>query len=416
MPPLIPPGGEARRRTIDEARIVDLLLLQGWAFEARGGARSRAEREVRAALDQLVALGLPHGRSAAGERLFDPVETANFLRWAALRLGHPALIERCVPTARRMAREMDPIGPRRYVVTLRRTFNLEGRAPGARVRLRLPLPLEDAGLDAVRIDFIPPDGAPVETAAAPGRLDVLATAPPDGRVTIGLKAAFTAREVTPTASAPSLTPAEAALYTRPSEGLIKVSDRVRALADRLAGVERDPWTVVRRFWRFMLEDLACGSIHYDLLDPMRPLDGVMDRGWYDCRVGSALLAALCRARGIPARLVAGYLLFVAAPDFHTWLEIWIEGSGWRPFDLFSWDLSPAGRDVAWSEHYFGRLDHRMPVERLPRLFGGTGAVRLPAAWQRLVAPDGRGSATEFRALATGALVYREFIEVERLDQ
>ena len=426
-PWLRPPDGHARYRTIEEARIVELLLLHGWAFDVRAGARASAEREVGAALDQLVAMGLPHGRSETGARLFDPVETSNFLRWAHLRLGQATLADRCVPNARRMVSQAHPpgvrpdappaleaLGPQRYAVTLRRSFNLEGRRPGERVRLRLPLPLEDGALDAVQIQFRPPEGVEVESAIAPARLDALVAVPPDGQVTIGVKATFTARPLIPAASAARLDAADAALYTRPSEGLIKVSDRVRRLADDIAGSERDAWAVLRRFWRFMLEDLACGSVHYDQLDPERPADAVLDSGWYDCKLGSALLASLCRARGIPARLVSGYMLHVAAPDFHTWLEAWIDGFGWVPFDLFCWDLAPAGRDEAWRDYYFGRLDHRMAVERLPRLFNGTGAVRLPDAWHRLVAADGRGSAAEFRALATGALVYREFIAVERL--
>ena len=420
-------AGQARYRTIDEARIVDLLLLHGWAFEVRAGGRALAEREVREALDQLVAMGLPHRQTETGARLFDPVETSNFLRWSSLHCGQRTLLDRCVPTARRMVSEghrvgggrgsppaLEDLGPQRYVVTIRRTFNLEDRRTGERVRLRLPLPIEDASLDEVRIDFLAPGGVEAEKKVAPACLDLLVSVPPEGQATIGVKVAFTARPVMPAASAAVLGPAEAALYIRPSEGLIKVSDRVQRLADELAGVDRDVWSVVRRFWRCMLDDLACASIHYDQLDLRRPVDGVLDNGWYDCRVGSALLASLCRARGIPARMISGYMLHVAAPDVHTWVEVWIDGFGWVPFDLFCWDLSPAGRDEGWKDYYFGRLDHRLAVERLPHLFSGTGQVRLPNAWHRLVAPDGRGSAVEFRALATGALVYREFIEVERL--
>lgn len=408
-----------------------MLLLHGWAFEVRAGGASRAlaEREVRAALDELVAMGLPHGKSDAGTRLFDPVETSNFLRWAGLRLGQRTLADRCVPNARRMVSEahgegggrgpppaLEALRPQRYAVTIRRTFNLEDRTPGERVRLRLPAPLEDASFDDVQVNFLAPEGVDVATTTAPARLDALLSVPPERRVTIGVEVVFTARAVIPATSEAVLDPADAALYTRPSEGLIKVSERLRRLADELAGGERDVWAVMRRFWRFMLEDLACGSIHYDQLDPKCPVDGVLDSGWYDCKVGSALLVSLCRARGIPARMISGYLLQLAAPDFHTWLEVWIDGHGWVPFDLFCWDLSPAGRDEAWRDYFFGRIDHRLVVECLPHLFNGTGAVRLPDAWHRLIAADGPGTAAEFRALATGALVYREYVGVERLGR
>ncbi len=136
----------------------------------------------------------------------------------------------------------------------------------------------------------------------------------------------------------------------------------------------------------------------------------MEGGWYDCVTGSALLAALCRARDIPARLVGGYLLHVAAPTQHYWIEGW----GWAPFDLLSWDLSAGGRDPAWREIYFGRLDHRMVVERRPRLFSGAGSLRLPLASIMLNAPRGEGTAIAHHAIAGGASIYCDWIRVERL--
>ena len=58
----------------------------------------------------------------------------------------------------------------------------------------------------------------------------------------------------------------------------------------------------------------------------------------------------------------------------------------------------------------------MVVERPPRLLAGPGAVRLPAAWRRLISHDGRGGMVAFEAQGSGALVYRENVEVERLGE
>jgi hypothetical protein len=420
--------GEARYRNIEESRIVELLLHDGWAFDVAAGARAEAEHQARAALDRCVAIGLAHRRSASGERLFDPVEVSNFLESAGRGGLDRTWEDRCLPNVRRLVWQAhgggDPrhpppppaaLGPARYAVSIRRTFNLERFQPGEMVRLRLPLPLEDAFLGEVLIDFIPPEGAAAQAAVGPARLDALVQVPEGGRATIGVKASFTAWPVVPVAPAAPLDPAEAELYTRPKEGLIRVSARVEALAAELAGAEEDRWAVVRRFWAFMMEQLACGSIHHDQLDPAAPADWVLERGWYDCQVGSALFAALCRARRIPARLVSGYMLQPAAPGFHTWLEVWFDEEGWVPFDLLGWSLSMGGRDTGWRDYYFGALDHRMAVERPPRLFGGPGAVRLPRAWHMLASLGERGSEAVFESVDTGALVYREFIEVERLE-
>ena len=418
--------GDARYRSIDEARAVEMLVVHGWRFDVAAGRRAASEEAARAALNRCVVLGLPHRLSANGERLFDPAEMWNFIEWSQSRLGERTWEEQCVSGARRdlwqwhpddvdcnRPPDLDALGPRRFAITIRRTFNLEGRRPGERVRLRLPLPLEDASLSNLQAQFLPSPDAPARTSFAPARLDALLAAPGDGQVCIGVRATFIARRTVPEPGA-GLDPADTALYTRPSEGLIKISERVGDLAAQLAAGECDPLTLVRRFWTFMIDTLACGAIHHDALDPARPLDWVLERGWYDCQVGSALLAALCRARKIPARLVTGYMLHVTMPAFHTWMEAWIEGVGWLPFDLESWELSVGGRDADWRDHYFGQLDYRMVVERPPRLFGGLGAVRLPAAWHMLTAQNDRGATVWFEDLDTGALVYREDIEVENL--
>jgi hypothetical protein len=57
----------------------------------------------------------------------------------------------------------------------------------------------------------------------------------------------------------------------------------------------------------------------------------------------------------------------------------------------------------------------MAVQRPPRLFNGAGSVRLPRAWHLLYALEESGTTIAFHALDTGALVFGDHIEVERLD-
>jgi len=150
-----------------------------------------------------------------------------------------------------------------------------------------------------------PAGLAVQTSVSPARLDVMLAVPCTAEVTIGLRVSFTTGQPSPDLGG-DLDPAEG----------------------ELAGDERGPLAIVRRFWNFILDNLALGFIRYDLLDPVDPLDWVVENGWCDCKIGSILLIALCRARAIPARLVAGYVLY----------------------------------------------------ERLPHLFSGLGAVKWPQAW------------------------------------
>jgi hypothetical protein len=417
-----------RYRIIDQKRIIELLLGHGWAFELRAGQRAEAERAAHDTLDRMIALGLPYRQLQTGGRRFDPSEVVNFAYWASTQRGDATWERHFVATARRLVWEMhggseegkrpppiSSLGPQRHFVTLRRTFHLADREPGERVRLRLPLPIEDAYLRNLQIRLAGQSVTPLHSEINPARLDIVIETPPGREATFSIEAEFTAHPWGTVANATPLPAEEFELYTRANEGLIKISERVAALADALAGDESDPKKIARKYWTFLLDRLAMGVIHHDRLDPAAPLDWIIENRWSDCQVGSALLAALCRARKIPARLVTGFILYRTAPGLHTWLEIWFDDRGWMPFDLFCWELSAARSDDLWRDHYCGQLDYRMATERPPRLFNGAGSVRLPKTWHCLTACEEAGVSVTFVDGDTGALVYRDHITVARRD-
>jgi hypothetical protein len=131
-------------------------------------------------------------------------------------------------------------------------------------------------------------------------------------------------------------------------------------------------------------------------------------------MGAALLASLCRARGIPARIVSGYMLYPLAPSYHFWAEIWL--NQWVPFDLLSWDLSSGGRDTAWRGIFAGSLDYRMTVQRLPRQFVGPMSVKLPRRWHVLTQALPDGMRIGVHDIASGELAYSDDISVRVGDQ
>jgi len=249
-------SGKARYRTIDEARIIDLLLVEGWAFDVRVGARAAAEQSARAVLDRIVGMGLPYQQSESGVRRFDPAEVYNFLVWVGRERREETWRERCIDTARRLVWEPhlgahlgarsgacaggeqrvapspNLLGPQRFSVTLRRTFNLTDRRPGDRVRLRLPLPLEDSALGDLQSRYLAPADMALPAAVGPARLDAMVEVPACGEVAMGINATFTARPLLTATSLLDLNRTEVELYTRPNEGLIKVSDKVGALATK----------------------------------------------------------------------------------------------------------------------------------------------------------------------------------------
>jgi hypothetical protein len=72
----------------------------------------------------------------------------------------------------------------------------------------------------------------------------------------------------------------------------------------------------------------------------------------DCSEYSALFVAMCRANGIPARVVTGYAVVVSETlPKHAWAEVYLRNYGWVPFD-------PTWGDVeeAWlQESLFGTM-------------------------------------------------------------
>lgn len=70
-----------------------------------------------------------------------------------------------------------------------------------------------------------------------------------------------------------------------------------------------------------------------------PLETI-DRGWGSCRDFAVLFADAARTLGFGARLVSGYLFnpsgqkvgSVHSGSTHAWVEVFIPGAGWIPFD------------------------------------------------------------------------------------
>jgi len=413
---------EARYRTVPESRLLDVLLLGGWAFELESGRHAAALASTQAALESWIALGLPYARSERGERLYDPVEALNFMKWAGLKGLDRFWLERYVGTGRALvcgwadrddgACSPDGYGDARFHVTLQRTFDIRHVSPGTKLRLRMPVPLSTAYVRDIDILPLVPPELRADVMVSDGRIDARLAAGGGPTLEIGAQVSFiaTPRPTGTVTPRDRLDPAEAAFYLRPADGLVRITPRIQTLADSLAGPDNDPWSSVRSFWNYMLDELTSGWVHYDQVDPHAPGDCVLESGWYDCQLGSALFVSLCRARGIPARIIGGHFLYRLAPTNHYWAEAWIDRQGWLPFDFVCWDLSAGGRDLKWRDHFAGRIDYRMVTQCLPKSFTGSIGVPMPAAWHLLQTCSGEGTDISLVGL-DGRLAYRDRVTV-----
>ncbi|MBN9006620.1 MAG: transglutaminase domain-containing protein [Rhizobiales bacterium] len=386
-------------------------------FEIEAGHRERALARVLAALEDWIRLGLGYQVSNQGERLFDPVEVINRMKWAGYRGLDDFWADHFVATTRAFVREWDKVSreptsvnrvPERFSVGFRRRFHLDGITAGQKLRLRLPLPLSQSSEDIVIEPMVAPELS-ARIVQSEGRLDFQFAAPAEPAVEIAAKMTFT----TSGYSCDVLAEDGVDIYLRGSDGLVRITPRIQALAKNLAGIDCNPLTAATTLFNHIIDDLMCGLVHYDQVDMEAPGDWVLENGWYDCQLGSALFVSLCRAHGIPARILSGHMLYRLAPGFHYWAEIWIDGKGWTPFDFLTWDLSKAGHDASWRNFFAGAIDYRMTTQCFPLMFTGPMSIRFPTAWHLVNAPSRGGMDVRFAGL-DGRLIYCDSVSARSI--
>jgi transglutaminase-like putative cysteine protease len=140
---------------------------------------------------------------------------------------------------------------------------------------------------------------------------------------------------------------------------MEVTPQIQKIADELAGKEANPVLQARKFFDYVIEK----SDHYSkfgstpkgkcLGDATECLAGTGDC----CTDQHALFIALCRARGIPCRLMYGSRIKPDNagkdhdPGYRCWPNFFAPGLGWVPLDISSGDTG-GSRAAEW----FGGLD------------------------------------------------------------
>jgi transglutaminase-like putative cysteine protease len=150
-----------------------------------------------------------------------------------------------------------------------------------------------------------------------------------------------------------------AMELRKDEKHMEVTPKFQKIADGLAGNEKNPVVQARRFFDFVIEK----SDHYSKSSPTPK--GLCLGDANECLAGTgdcctdqhALFIALCRARGIPCRLMYGSRLKPENagkehdPGYRCWPTFFAPDLGWVPLDISSADT---GGDRA--SEWFGGLD------------------------------------------------------------
>jgi hypothetical protein len=398
--------------------VIEQILVQCWMFQARGGDRAGARARAERTLERLLSRGLPSRRSASGDLLLDPYAANNTLK---SRAGEPS--DESFPdwqeTTRRNATSV-PSEDRRYRLTLRREWHSFVVTPGRPLVFRLPLPLRQTHHSTATVDVLEPAGALVDRRDSPGRVELrLDPTAVRGPVVAEVTVEFVGGERRDPGipSTPLGSPAgpEDEPWLRPREGLIGPSPAIEALAARLAEGRETARDLVHATWDWLISSLRFGDVHRGDLDTPDALRGLLRSPLADCVLGSSLLVALCRARGVPARVLTGYLLHPANVGPHSWAEVRLSPGNWVPFDFGSWVYCAGDvRDPIWGRFFRGRVDARFVAEVAPKEFVGWGSAPPPERWYRLERLRGDRIEHTLHSLPDGALVRRDQMAIEVL--
>jgi len=398
--------------------IIEQIVVQCWLFQARGGdaagARSRAEKT----LERLLSRGLSWKRGPGGTLLLDPYAANNAIK---SRAGDPAdeASADWLATTRRNATSLDP-APHVYQLTLRREWHTYAAAAGRPLIFRLPLPLRQPQPGSADVRLLEPAGALFDRRDGPGRVELrLDPAAARGPVVAEMTVRFVAGEVSnregPSAPLGAAVGPEDELWLREREGAITPSAAVGALAATLAKGRKNAEEFVHAAWEWLIDNLRFGDVHRGDLDAADSMGGLLRTRLADCVLGSSLLISLCRSRGIPARLLTGFLLHPANLGPHSWAEVRLGPGRWVPFDFGSWCYCAGDpRHPVWGSFFRGRVDGRFIAEVAPREFTGWGSAPPPEAWYRLERLRGDLIEHTLHALGDSSLVRRDLLGLEVL--
>ncbi|MHC4623786.1 MAG: transglutaminase-like domain-containing protein [Planctomycetota bacterium] len=119
------------------------------------------------------------------------------------------------------------------------------------------------------------------------------------------------------------------------EDYIEKNDpRIRQIAESMAG--KNEIEVVEKIYNYVHDNMDYEVPGEKALGAVKAAEG----GKGDCSEYSDLFVAICRAKGIAARVVTGYTVrFDKISPKHHWAEVYLRGYGWVPFEA-SWGDMP----------------------------------------------------------------------------
>ena len=121
-------------------------------------------------------------------------------------------------------------------------------------------------------------------------------------------------------------------YTSEELPHICFTEKVRNLADSIAGTEENPFETVRKIYLWFTGNIPwAGAQEYSIMQNIPEYVIQNRRG--DCGMQTFLFMSMLRYRGIPVRWQSGWKVPPDAKNLHDWCEVYFEGTGWVPADI-----------------------------------------------------------------------------------
>ncbi len=113
-------------------------------------------------------------------------------------------------------------------------------------------------------------------------------------------------------------------YTSPEFHIESDDESIVSMARELKG--EDKIQTVKNIYSFVQQNMK----YYDNRETVGA-KGMLKKQRGKCTDYAMLMVALCRANGIPARVVSG-IIISDNPQNHSWVEVWFEKYGWVTFE------------------------------------------------------------------------------------
>lgn len=162
---------------------------------------------------------------------------------------------------------------------------------------------------------------------------------------------------------PSQPPLE---YLKSNEWITSQDARVQQLARLASGTEIDLWQKAVRIERWVHQNMKS----FQTTEGFATASEAAQTLAGDCKGHAVLAAAMCRASGVPSRIVIGlvYVPREKAMGFHMWLEVWIDGH-WFALDPTQ-GLGGVGADhIKVIDHHLNDQGSFTPMLHVARLAG-----------------------------------------------